>query len=129
MAMKLADNVFVFCPGSKKGIMFYDQSPSGAEAILMGSLRDWKFFSSGEKVVEWDETINGEKKSEINDVCVTNRVKVNVVGDSYTATTVLVPDYVFESLLEQIRKPNMYVCYKVLDFNNFKNKKNGNPKR
>lgn len=58
----LANVVYVFCPSYEKGVMFYDQSPSGAVAKLTGSLPEGAFHSSGEKIVEWNDEINGKKK-------------------------------------------------------------------
>ena len=135
MEFELANQIYVFSPDCKKGIMFYDHSPSSDVAKFSGSLPEGKFWSSGEEIVEWNEEINGSK---IDNIPVNSQVsllinsqKVRVYdGDSFASSTIIVSHENFLKLLKQIEHPVMESNqqYNILDFNsiiydydNFKN--------
>ena len=117
MDLELANVIYVFCPHHKKGVMFYDQSPEGPEALFAGSLRNGKFFVAGEKVVEWDETINGEREEDVHDYKVVKQTKLKVNGGSYEATTIMISNKAFDDLLEQLKNSVFEEKrgYKVID--------------
>ena len=58
---QLAPRVLFFVPGEEKGLMIYDQSPSGPEASFAGSLPEGKFHASGMEVVEFDPNKHAEE--------------------------------------------------------------------
>ena len=129
--MELADQVYVFCPEYGKGIMFYDQSPTGIISEMTGTLPDSKFWSSGEKVVEWNDNINGVKDNEVpvnkHTSLLVECKSINVPdGDSYTVSTIMVSKENFMKILSQTEKPTMESSgrYKIIDFNSkiFNNK-------
>lgn len=129
--LKLADRVCVFCSTYNKGIMFYDQSPTGVVAKLIGTLPEGKFWSSGEQIVEWDESINGKVH---RSVPVTDSTSFQVKKtkssllvpelqgggiDSFNITTIIISENNFIKLLHQIKTPNIHQenGYKILDVN------------
>ena len=124
MELELANVVYVFCPRFKKGIMFYDQSPSGAVAKFSGSLKEGEFYSSGEVIVEWDDNKNGVRTYEVKKSHISHKINIEVKnGDTFEATTILVPDEVFGDLCVQIKNPVFRGEYKFLDLNRILKKK------
>lgn len=123
--MDLANQIYVFCPDIEKGFMFYDQSPSGAVTEMTESLPDGKFWSSGEKIVEWDDEFNGKRAENIgvnNHISVivnAEKLRLHDDGKDLNVITIIVSHNNFLKLLYQIDNPVMesQQQYKVLDFN------------
>lgn len=122
--MELANRVFVFTPDGSFGIMFYDQSPRGAEAKLAGDLPEGVFWSSGEEQVSWDEKINGHLgegfPADNETSLVVNNTVIKYIGGSCGATTIIVSFENFLDLLRQINDPKYSSGrgkYKVLNLN------------
>lgn len=121
---KLADVVYVFCPGYDKGIMFYTQSLSRDGIKIVESLSEGKLLSSGEKIVEWNNEINGIRdnnvpvNSQTSFLVNSQMVRVHD-SDSHGAITIIVSYNNFVKILGQIEKPviNQDENYKLIDFN------------
>lgn len=114
--MQLADRLYIFCPDYPNGIEFCLQEISENIAKLIGGLKPNCFLSSREKEVDWNEEINGER-SNISKVGSTKSQLINVNGDSYTATTIVVDRNTFENLVRQIQNPTIekHTKYKMFD--------------
>ena len=124
---QLADQVFVFCPNMEIGIMFYDQSPAGPIAKLVGSLPKGKYWSSGEDAATWKEELNGKRNNQLvvdNETSLLVERKIIKVngGASFKVSTIMVSEDNFNDLISQIDNPTYasqqnYESYKVLNIN------------
>lgn len=128
-AFQFADEIYIFCPGINKGIMIYNQSPSGALAKFSGGLPAGKFWYSKSEMVEWDNKINGQRDDSLpvtrNVSFVTNSQKVLKMrslkygggASSCNAVTIMVSQETFINLLYQVSKPTMESerNYNILD--------------
>ena len=114
----LADEIFLYCPELDEGIMIIDQSPTGAVKRLTGGLPEMKFWSSGERRMAWDESLNGKKEEVLafrpssfeltSDKPVSllvNRKKVKAIEGEYNVSTILITFDNFKKVLEQIDSP------------------------
>ena len=119
---KNAPEIYVFCPITEEGFMFYDMSPSGPVAELTGFLPEGKFWYLHDEMVQWDEKINGKKN---NDVLVSDDTPLIVdsryiryVDSTSRVYTIMVSPEVFLDLLHQLQEPTMSTDgrYKILDF-------------
>lgn len=61
-----ANTVLFFVPGTKKGLLIYNQSPTGPEAKFAGYLPEGTFHASGMEVVDFDPEKHGEEFDYIN---------------------------------------------------------------
>lgn len=139
---EFANEIYIFCPGMNKGILFYDQSPKSiTESIEKNEPHNGKFLSSGEKLVEWNEKINGHKSNiipqEEGKATVVNierlvSKKTEPYGggiDSYAAVTIIVDTNTFLSILiqtnESYRRENEN-GHAIIDLNSTITKKEQN---
>lgn len=127
---EFADEIYVFCPDSNIGIMFYDQSPIGSIEKLVGSLPEGEFYGCGFKIVNWDNTINGTEKDEIE---VTDNISILVNthkqmalrssqygggSGSYAVKTIIVSPNNFEKIITKIKEGEpVYQGNHLIDFN------------
>lgn len=56
-----ANTVLFFVPGAKKGLLIYNQSPTGAEAKFAGYLPEGTFHASGMEPVDFDPSKHSEE--------------------------------------------------------------------
>ena len=128
LSLQFANRIYLFCKEINKGIMFYDQSPTGVVTKLIGSLPSGKYWSSGERFVEWDERINGKRYLNLpvdNHISLmTNKQKrfgrtSNGNISSFFEITIIISAENMYKLLQQLKNPviNSNNDYKVLDLN------------
>lgn len=84
---QLANRVYFFVEGFTKGIMIYDQSPTGLEAELFGALPEGKYHASGMEVVEWDDLKNNSRGEPV--------VSKSAYSSLLVETTVIVDEATF----------------------------------
>ena len=87
-------------------------------------MSEGKLLSSGEKIVEWSNEINGIRDNNVpvnsQTSFLVNNEKMNAHdGNSFSAITIIVSQDNFLKILDQIQKPvlNQDKNYKLIDFN------------
>lgn len=111
---ELADEVYIFCPEINTGVMFYNNSPSGAIADFAGTLPVGKFWYGTYKKVEWNNEVNGIKDNNLpvsNDVSLITNIQkktgrtTNGSSGSYNAVTIMVSYDTFLDVVTQLKNP------------------------